>query len=189
MTSSMKTALRIISLAVFLGWVIVWVLFPTKTYKQARTPALNSKLNSTYFGKQGTNLLLFTFPIILIAVLGCVYLHVQNQAKNMNSKRVVTSNRLAFWRRPVLVMAPLGIVTAVELAFAAMFVVLLIWSLSNYLYVSFGLLRMHKAGEKVWQAKFRSVSLRLGVCWKHMLGISLLSCDSRFFNIASCMLG
>ncbi|XP_040994633.1 ferric reduction oxidase 4-like isoform X1 [Juglans microcarpa x Juglans regia] len=170
MISSMKTALRIIFLAVFLGWIIVWVLLPTKTYKQAWTPTLNSKLNSTYFGEQGTNLLLFTFPMIFIAVLGCVYLHVQNKSKNMNSKRdVVTSNRLAFWRRPVLVMAPLGIVTAVELAFAAMFVVLLIWSLSNYLHVSFGHLHMHKAGEKVWQAKFRSVSLRLGyvgnICW------------------------
>jgi hypothetical protein len=50
----------------------------------------------------------------------------------------------------VLVMAPLGIVTAVELAFAAMFVALLIWSLSNYLYVSFGHLHMDKAGEKVY---------------------------------------
>ncbi|KAG2725697.1 hypothetical protein I3760_01G078100 [Carya illinoinensis] len=169
MISSMKTALRIVFLAVFLGGVIVWVLLPTKTYKQAWTPTLNSTLNSTYFGEPGTNLLLFTFPMIFIAVLGCVYLHVQNKSKNMNSKRVITSNRLAFWRRPVLVMAPLGIVTAVELAFAAMFVVLLIWSLFNYLYVSFGHLHMHKAGEKVWQAKFRSVSLRLGyvgnICW------------------------
>ncbi|KAG6667177.1 hypothetical protein CIPAW_01G082800 [Carya illinoinensis] len=169
MISIMKTALRIVFLAVFLGGIIVWVLLPTKTYKQAWTPTLNSTLNSTYFGEPGTNLLLFTFPMIFIAVLGCVYLHVQNKSKNMNSKRVITSNRLAFWRRPVLVMAPLGIVTAVELAFAAMFVVLLIWSLFNYLYVSFGHLHMHKAGEKVWQAKFRSISLRLGyvgnICW------------------------
>ncbi|KAG6667175.1 hypothetical protein CIPAW_01G082800 [Carya illinoinensis] len=157
MISIMKTALRIVFLAVFLGGIIVWVLLPTKTYKQAWTPTLNSTLNSTYFGEP---------------VLGCVYLHVQNKSKNMNSKsdcRVITSNRLAFWRRPVLVMAPLGIVTAVELAFAAMFVVLLIWSLFNYLYVSFGHLHMHKAGEKVWQAKFRSISLRLGyvgnICW------------------------
>jgi ferric-chelate reductase len=63
---------------------------------------------------------------------------------------VVRSHRLGFWRRPVLVMAPLGIVTAVELAFAAMFVALLIWSLSNYLYVSFGHLNMHEEGEKVY---------------------------------------
>ncbi|KAG6656084.1 hypothetical protein CIPAW_05G263100 [Carya illinoinensis] len=180
--SSMKTAFRIILLVVFLGWVIVWVLLPTKTYKQAWTPTLSSKLNSTYFGEQ--------------AVLGCVYLRVRLEqikeyelqkvtfisyelmfshyvfsirpffsqlinkrlklfpsnydACRVTKSKIVTTNRLAFWRRPVLVMAPLGIVTAVELAFAAMFVVLLIWpSLSNYLHVSFGHLHMHNAGEKV----------------------------------------
>jgi hypothetical protein len=63
----------------------------------------------------------------------------------------------------VLVMAPLGIVTAVELAFAAMFVALLIWSLSNYLYVSFGHLNMHEEGEKVYVYIYigRSRSLHL----------------------------
>ena len=50
----------------------------------------------------------------------------------------------------MLVMAPMGIVTAMELVFAAMFVVLLIWSLANYLHVSFGHLHMHKVGEKVY---------------------------------------
>lgn len=58
---------------------------------------------------------------------------------------------LAFPRRPVLIKAPLGIVTAMELTFGAMFIVLLVWSLANYLYVSFnGHLHMHKAGEKVY---------------------------------------
>ena len=59
-------------------------------------------------------------------------------------------HRLSLWRRPVLVMAPLGIVTAMELVFAAMFVILLIWSLANYLHISFGHLHMHKVGEKVY---------------------------------------
>lgn len=54
-----------------------------------------------------------------------------------------------FGRRPAVVMAPLGIVSAIELAFGAMFIGLLIWSLANYLYVSFGHLHMHGAGEKV----------------------------------------
>ncbi|KAG2709822.1 hypothetical protein I3760_05G259600 [Carya illinoinensis] len=150
----MKTAFRIILLVVFLGWVIVWVLLRTKTYKQAWTPTLSSKLNSTYFGEQEQ---IKEYELQKVTFISYKLI-------------IVTTNRLAFWRRPVLVMAPLGIVTAVELAFAAMFVVLLIWpSLSNYLHVSFGHLHMHNAGEKVWQAKFRSVSLRLGyvrnICW------------------------
>ncbi|XP_062149736.1 ferric reduction oxidase 4-like isoform X3 [Alnus glutinosa] len=165
----MKTVLRMTFLAVFVGWLMVWVFLPTKIYMQVWTPVLNSKLNSVYFGVQGTNLLLFTFPMMFIAALGCVYLHVQSKSENIIINKSKRSHRLGFWRRPVLVMAPLGIVTAVELAFAAMFVALLIWSLSNYLYFSFGHLNMHEEGEKVWEAKFRSVSLRLGyvgnICW------------------------
>lgn len=55
-------------------------------------------------------------------------------------------------RRPVLVMAPLGIVSAVELTFAAMFILLMIWSLANYLYVSWRYtMRMWmNPGEKVY---------------------------------------
>lgn len=49
-----------------------------------------------------------------------------------------------------MVMAPLGIVSIVELTFAAMFIALLIWSLANYLYISFGALHMHTPGEKVY---------------------------------------
>ncbi|KAL5813074.1 hypothetical protein ACOSQ3_028024 [Xanthoceras sorbifolium] len=165
---SNRTILKITCLVVFLGWLLIWVLLPTKLFKQTWTPKLNSKLNSTYFREQGTNLLLFSFPIMLIAVLGCVYLHLQKtQNRPTNSKR--TSSRLRISNRPVMVMSPLGIVTALELTFAAMFIALLIWSLANYLHVSFGNLHMHRAGEKVWQAKFRSVSLRLGyignTCW------------------------
>ncbi|KAL9392165.1 hypothetical protein Peur_016085 [Populus x canadensis] len=166
---SSMTVFRLIFLVVFLGWLVVWIMLPTKLYKNTWTPKLNSKLNSTYFSGQGTNLLLLSFPMMFIAALGCIYLHAKKQQRSSYSKSVVTSNRLSFLRRPALVMAPLGIVTAMELAFVAMFIALLIWSLGNYLYVSFGHLHIHKQGEKVWQAKFRSVSLRLGyvgnICW------------------------
>ncbi|CAK9176895.1 unnamed protein product [Ilex paraguariensis] len=161
--------LRMMFLLMFLGWLMVWVMLPSKSYKSNWTPKLNNKLNSTYFGGQGTNLLLFTFPMMFIAALGCVYLHLQQKSKKSHSDISTRSGCLALWKRPVLVMAPLGIVTAMELVFAAMFVALLIWSLANYLHFSFGHLHMPKQGEKVWQAKFRSVSLRLGyignTCW------------------------
>ncbi|KAH6760583.1 ferric reduction oxidase 4 [Perilla frutescens var. frutescens] len=144
--------------------MFIWTVLPTKTYKNSFTPKLTKQLYSTYFLEQGMNLLLFSFPIMLIAVLGCVYLHLQKKSNYESGKRSCLS-----MRRPVLVMAPLGIVNAVELTFGAMFVALLVWSLANYLHVSFQHLHMHGAGEKVWYAKFRSVSLRLGyignTCW------------------------
>ncbi|KAL0299563.1 UNVERIFIED_CONTAM: Ferric reduction oxidase 4 [Sesamum radiatum] len=159
-----RRAWQIFFLLVFVGYMFIWVLLPTKTYKNSWTPKLNEKLNSTYFREQGTNLLLFGFPLMLIAALGSVYLHLEKKSNSESSK---TNYR--FLRCPAMVMAPLGIVNAVELTFAAMFIALLIWSLANYLYVSFGHLHMHTANEEVWQAKFRSVSLRLGyignTCW------------------------
>lgn len=125
----------------------------------------------------GVNLLLLSFPMMLIAALSCVYLHFQKQSNRSYSNStilykqtkknsiysssssllwtgcssVITTSRLTFWRRPAVVKAPLGIVTAMELAFAIMFAALLVWSLANYLYVSFGHLHMHKDGEKVYE--------------------------------------
>ncbi|XWS61216.1 hypothetical protein CRYUN_Cryun07bG0106600 [Craigia yunnanensis] len=162
---SIQAMLRMIFLLVFIGWLMIWVMLPTKLYKNTWTPKLDSKLTSTYFAGQGTNLLLFSFPVMFIAAFGCTYLHFQKKSRGSNYSK----SAIAFLKRPVLVMAPLGIVSALELIFAAMFVALLIWSLANYLYVSFRHLHMHKEGEKIWEAKFRSVSLRLGyignICW------------------------
>ncbi|KAG6387711.1 hypothetical protein SASPL_152903 [Salvia splendens] len=143
---------------VFVGYMLVWILLPTNTYKYSWTPKLKEKFNSTYFREQGVNLLLFSFPPMLVAAMGCVYLHLKKTKSDSKSrKRLYLS-----LKRPAMVAAPLGIVNAVELTFAAMFVVLMIWSLANYLHVSFGHLHMHTPGVKVWEAKFRSVSLRLG---------------------------
>ncbi|XP_045808015.1 ferric reduction oxidase 5-like [Trifolium pratense] len=165
------TFLRVIFLLMFLGWLTVWILLPTKIYKNTWTPKLKNSLNSTYFREQGVNLLLFTFPMMFIGALSCIYLHLHREkiTQKLPSTSGALKRCLCYLRRPFLVMSPIGIVTSMELIFAFMFVALLIWSLSNYLHISFGSLHMHKQGEKVWEAKLRSVSLRLGyignICW------------------------
>lgn len=87
--------------------------------------------------------------MMFVAALNCVYLHLHKKT-NFISTSGAHNVQLAFPRRPVLIKAPLGIVTAMELSFGAMFIALLVWSLANYLYVSFGHLHMHRAGEKVY---------------------------------------
>ncbi|XP_058769824.1 ferric reduction oxidase 4-like [Vicia villosa] len=172
MKSHTMFLIRFILLLMFLGSLTVWILLPTKIYRNTWTVTLENKLNSTYFREQGVNLLLFTFPMMFIGALGSIYLHLNQEkiTKNLPSTSGGALKRcLCFLRRPFLVMSPFGIVSALELLFTFMFVALLIWSLANYLYISFGHLHMHKVGEKVWEAKFRSVSLRLGyignICW------------------------
>ncbi|KAH6783972.1 ferric reduction oxidase 4 [Perilla frutescens var. hirtella] len=154
---------QIFFLLVFVGYMLIWAMLPTKTYKLSWSPKLNKRLNSTYFREQGTNLLLFSFPLMLVAALGCVYLHLDKRS-NAQSKSYYDS-----LRRPVLAMSSLGIVNSVELTFAAMFIVLMIWSLTNYVYVSIKYPFMKMAGMEAWKMDFRSVSLRLGyignTCW------------------------
>ncbi|KAL8544078.1 hypothetical protein ACS0TY_004568 [Phlomoides rotata] len=159
-----RAAWQIFFLLVFVGHMFIWVMLPTKTYKFSWTPNLKEKLNSTYFREQGVNLVLFSFPLMLIASLGCVYLHLQKKSNSESSKSFYDP-----LRRPAVVMAPLGIVNAVELTFAAMFIALLIWSLANYIYVSIKWPHKHTPGRAMWKTVFRSVSLRLGyignTCW------------------------
>ncbi|KAK4770287.1 hypothetical protein SAY87_030819 [Trapa incisa] len=168
-----KTVLSMSFLVAFLGWLLIWIMLPTNTYRFEWGPHLRKKLYSTYFEGQGVNMLLFTFPVMFAAAFGCIYLHLQKKSEktNLSPRRDgKCAQTRRFWKQPVMVMSPLGIVSMVELAFGAMFVALLIWSLANYLHSSFGHLHMHMGRKQtVWQAKFRSVSLRLGyvgnICW------------------------
>uniref|UniRef100_M1AMX1 Ferric-chelate reductase n=1 Tax=Solanum tuberosum TaxID=4113 RepID=M1AMX1_SOLTU len=157
-----KTILNGFVLLVFVGWLFIWVMLPTPTYKNSWTPHLLINLDSTYFREQGINLLLFTFPIMLIAAVSCVYLHLYSKSTSDHSSTNKGREYFGSWRRPRLVMESLGIVNAVELIFAAMFTLLLIWSLANYIYISYRNLYIMNPAEKVWMTKFRSVALRLG---------------------------
>ncbi|KAL8171155.1 hypothetical protein V2J09_022959 [Rumex salicifolius] len=166
---SSLAVLKTVSLVVFLGWIFVWIIIPTETYKNIWSLKLNKKLNRIYIGQQvfinffliysspGTNLWLLSFPIILISTLGCIYLHLKKQ-KTSNSKR--SNQNLDIAKRPAVVMAPLGIVTGMELAFSLMFIVLLAWSFANYMYIS--VKHPHHPLPEIWRTHFRSASLRIG---------------------------
>ncbi|KAE8697599.1 Quinoprotein amine dehydrogenase [Hibiscus syriacus] len=54
---------------------MMWIMAPTNTYKQKWKPAISEKVVSTYFGKQAPNMLVWTFPVLFVAALGSLYLH------------------------------------------------------------------------------------------------------------------
>ncbi|RWR80914.1 ferric reduction oxidase 2-like protein [Cinnamomum micranthum f. kanehirae] len=174
----MFTAMELLLGVVFLGWLFMWVMMPTKTYKQTWTVKLRADTNSTYIGPLGANLLTFTFPILFIAVLGCVYLHLRKKFDNYtesNSK----AGHLDLWRRPVLVKGPLGIVSGLELAFFSMFIALLIWAISSFLHISFSSINSKtvKDGEHLWAARLNAAGLRLGL-------VGNIVCAFLFFPVA-----
>ncbi|KAK6925854.1 FAD-binding 8, partial [Dillenia turbinata] len=115
----------------------------------------------------GSSLLIYEFPVLLVACLGCLYLHLrQNCDGHSHYGFLDDSNRLASWKRPALVKGPLGIVSWMELAFMSMFVALLVWSLSSYLRNFFADITpsyIAQSGQKIWQAKLGSSGLALAL--------------------------
>uniref|UniRef100_A0A0D9W8I1 FAD-binding FR-type domain-containing protein n=1 Tax=Leersia perrieri TaxID=77586 RepID=A0A0D9W8I1_9ORYZ len=83
---------------------------------------------------------------------------------------------MAAWRRPVLVRDPLGIVTAIELAFFLMFLALLAWFYFAFISLDFSKIIV-RPGRKIWQAKLFMAALRLG-------HVGSLCCAFLFFPVA-----
>ncbi|KAF2596239.1 hypothetical protein F2Q68_00012376 [Brassica cretica] len=161
----MRNLLKMLMMVVFVGWMFVWVMISTNLFKNKWTPKMTKYFNTTYFGPQGINLVLLTVPMMFIAVLSCLYLHIQKKPTQTQSKSKI-KGRMG---RVMMVMNPLGIVTATEFTFSILFVALLIWALANYLYISYFVSLHNHDNAELWMAKFRAFGLRIGYvghyCW------------------------
>ncbi|GLT78043.1 hypothetical protein SLA2020_495920 [Shorea laevis] len=162
-----RSALRLFLMIVFIGYIMVWIMMPTNTFYLHWLPNIHAKTDSTYFGKQGANMLIYTFPILFIATLGCLYLHLGKKNVDSDTERNVENSRLASWKRPVLVKGPLGIVSWIELSFLTMFIGMLVWSFASYLHGMFANVTQQAAHEgehvKEWEANLESSALMLGL--------------------------
>ncbi|KAG9459724.1 hypothetical protein H6P81_004232 [Aristolochia fimbriata] len=161
-----RTAIAALFGAVLLGWILMWVMLPTNTYRQKWQPKIKARANTTYFGTQGASLLTYAFPVMFMSVLGCFYLHLGKKSITAGGTKMKTNRATAVWRRPLLVKGPLGIVSGTELTFFAMFLVLLIWNLTSFLETSFATINTksaHKLGEAVWQDKLENAAVTLGL--------------------------
>lgn len=153
------------SVLIFVGYVIVWIMMPTDTFFLHWFPSIRAKADSIYFGQQGSTILVYTFPILFIATLAGLYLHLEQKLSNHNTESEVGFLGLASWKRPLLVNGPLGIVSVTEFFFIITFVLLLIWSFCSYLRGMFASVALDaaKQREQVWEAKLEYSALALGL--------------------------
>ncbi|WCJ22749.1 ferric reduction oxidase 2 [Euphorbia peplus] len=154
----LRAALLLLSITVMLGYFMVLTVMPSNIFWHSWYPSMDKTLHSTYFGDNGMAFLVFFFPIIFVAVVGCVYLHLGNAS--IFSDRKFLSTTRAKLKKPMLVKGPLGIVSGIELSFLIIFIALLTWTLSTYLHNSFSTITKFtvEKGEKVWEAKLGSAS-------------------------------
>ncbi|XP_065864209.1 ferric reduction oxidase 2-like [Euphorbia lathyris] len=164
-----RSAIKLFSAVVLLGYILIWSMVPTNIYWHKWLPTIRKTVDSSYFSIQGATFLLYVIPVLLVAVLGCVYLHLGKRSSNLDKRK----HRFAAWKKPMVVKGPLGIVSGIELGFLFMFVALLVWSLSAYLRSNFVTINPPLApaeGVKVWEAKLESAGYRLS-----LIGILCLS--------------
>ncbi|XP_019432222.1 PREDICTED: ferric reduction oxidase 2-like [Lupinus angustifolius] len=160
-------AIKILFLIVFVGWIFIWIMLPTNTNREKWLPKLGTKINSTYYGTEGASFLIYTSPVLLMSVLGCVYLHIAKKSNDSNLESYnVTKLDVAILKRPILVKGPLGIVSGTQLAFLLMFIALIIWSFATYLHNGFATITPQlaaKDGEKIWQEKLNTAAVRVAL--------------------------
>lgn len=156
-----RSAMLLLAAVVLVGWLVVWAVYPTRTYSSTWAPKLATL---TGFGKQAIRMMLFVFPVLFVYVAACVYLHLHKDGDHdtRSRTRVGFSRRMAAWRRPLLARGPLGIVTPIELAFLLMLLALLVWFYSAYVTAEFAKIRIKLPGEKLWQARLEKAARRLG---------------------------
>ncbi|CAN0824948.1 Ferric reduction oxidase 2 [Linum grandiflorum] len=113
--------------------------------------------------------------MLLIAVLGCLYLH--SLATPTTQSLDSWTKRRREWKRPTWLRGPLGIVSGTELVFFTMFLALLVWSFVIYLrhgHAAFTSPAAAIPGETVWQAKFRTWGLVFGFVGNICLAVLFL---------------
>ncbi|XP_021748785.1 ferric reduction oxidase 2-like [Chenopodium quinoa] len=161
-----RKVIMVVLTVVMLGYFVIWIVMPTNLYRNNWRTKMSATLTSTYFGTQGTSLLIFVFPVLFIAVLGSVYHHLGKkyfdyQVPRKDGKSSGVTRWLATWRRPVLVRGPLGIVSGVELSFLLMFIAFLVWSLTVYLHVGYS--KIQVKGSQRYLYKWEATVFRLGL--------------------------
>ncbi|XP_068650712.1 ferric reduction oxidase 2-like [Aristolochia californica] len=161
-------AILLLAALICLGYLTTWILLPLKEWLSTWLPKMLMKTDTKAFGVQGTFMLLYTIPILFIAVLGCVYLHLTRYARNYTDK-IRCNGPIAKLRRPMLVRGPFGVVSAMELILFFLFVALCIWILAcgNILIPVVGNMNARQnsrhANDKMWQKKLRSTAFYMAV--------------------------
>ncbi|KAG9455473.1 hypothetical protein H6P81_008377 [Aristolochia fimbriata] len=165
-------AILVLVTLIFLGYMVTWILLPMKQWLSLWLPTLLMKTTTNAFGTQGTFMLIYTAPILLIALLGCLYLHLTRNSRKVNHPDKITkgiNGPMAILRRPMLVRGPLGVISAMELIFIFFFIALVLWIFvyANILVPVVGNMNARQnsrhADDKMWQQKLRSTAFYFSI--------------------------
>ncbi|KAF8399776.1 hypothetical protein HHK36_015646 [Tetracentron sinense] len=170
MAKATLLVLKLLMILISTGWVCVWLLKPTELWTKSWHKAEESA-GKTVFGYNGLDFAVYTFPVIAVAMIGFVYLHLyakESRSKQMRSSITILSN-------PLIVHSPLGTISGGELLAVSLFILFLAWTFYTRISNDFKKMIPQKSLKlNTWQFKFTRVGVRFGLLAEACLALLLL---------------
>ncbi|KAK4427525.1 Ferric reduction oxidase 7, chloroplastic [Sesamum alatum] len=160
--SSAKVILRVVMWVIFITWAAFIFLYPsefvTDLYQKWRRAT-----EGTLFGTTGSVFLLFSGPILLIAILGSAYIVLRGE-EEIHEKKSSKFPRFRLWTFPVLVDGPFGVVSAAEMIGVVLFTAYVVWAFAAYTVKNSELVsRFHVPSKEKGVLLLELAGLRLGM--------------------------
>lgn len=121
---TLLTILRLSMAAIFAAWACVWILKPTRLWTRSWHDAEDAA-RTTLLGDTGLNVVVFCLPVLAVATLGFIYLHLCTKGGGRIRQRKPLIANLS---NSIIVDSPIGILSGSELLVAALFVIFLAWT-------------------------------------------------------------
>ncbi|KAF8018767.1 hypothetical protein BT93_H3617 [Corymbia citriodora subsp. variegata] len=134
-----RGTLKLAMWTLFLAWITMFFVIPTEVGTDFYSD-WEDATSGTLYGTQGSVLLLYSAPILLIAVLAVPYLLLSGGQEDDAIAEQKKSPGLRLRTFPVLVDGVFGVVSAAEFIGIAMFVAFVLWAVYWYTVVNFEML-------------------------------------------------
>ncbi|XP_040987338.1 ferric reduction oxidase 8, mitochondrial [Juglans microcarpa x Juglans regia] len=161
---------KVSMILLFSGWISLWLLKPTQLWTR-KWKGAEETARSTVLGYYGLDFLVYTFPLIALAITGLVYLDLKaREPKNRQGRttHVTFSN-------PVVVNSLIGVLSGIEILAVFLFVLFLAWTFYAHISNDFKKLMPDKQLKlNLWQLKYLRVATRFGLLAEACLALLLL---------------
>ncbi|KAG8378788.1 hypothetical protein BUALT_Bualt07G0021400 [Buddleja alternifolia] len=170
MTKMLFLLLKLLMLFIFVGWICLWVLKPTEFWTRKWKKA-EEKASASVFGYNGLDFIVYTFPVIALAITGYIYLGLkQRESRNRQGRRKIVS-----FSGPLIVNKYIGILSGIQILGSSLFIIFLIWTF--YVRISNDFKKMTPIKSlklSLWQYKMLRMATRCGLLAEACLALLLL---------------
>ncbi|PIN21202.1 Ferric reductase, NADH/NADPH oxidase [Handroanthus impetiginosus] len=171
MTGVYFLILKLLLILIFAVWVSLWALkateFWTRKWKQAE-----DKASSSVFGYNGLDFVVYTFPLIALAIVGFIYLKLKQREPR---KRKGRRSGFTSFSNPLIMNKYIGILSAAQILGSFIFIIFLAWTFYARVSNDFKKMIPIKSFKlSLWQYKLFRMATRCGLLSEACLALLLL---------------